>query len=157
MKGFLAFTYFIHVALCHSCEWHSCECDKSGIDDEVAEYYVRRIIPILYPAIEASKYQITSRADCLVSLVCVSQAGGVHTHEEIEALAKRVRDDNPSMMDALILDGLNRGTFGNSLHESREYLKYFRRGWKHTVGDRVQHGTTNIDGAPLLSVSIPTT
>ena len=78
-------------------------------------------------------------------------------------MRQRIRDDNPCMIDALILQGppcpalssnadfvaplsgLVNGSFGETLEDSFEYIQYFRRGWDNTVGQCLQKGVKDID------------
>ena len=63
---------------------------SAGIDDTVSEYYIHRIVPVLYPLISE---------------------GGMSTKADIEDRCQRIRDDNPPLMDALLIAGLEDGVF----------------------------------------------
>ena len=72
--------------------------------------------------------------------------GGMRTRASYMERKKRIRDDNPSMVDALLLMCLRDNLFGDDLEKATEYLQYFRKGWDHTVGHRVKDGIKDIDG-----------
>ena len=74
----------------------------AGIDDQVSEYYINRIIPVLYPLVEE---------------------GGVSTEADREERCQRVRDDNPALVDALVIAGLADGIYG-SIDDAYEYIRY---------------------------------
>jgi len=82
-------------------------CD--GVNDTVVEYYVNCIMPIIYPK---------------------EEAGGTLNDQELEEIAQRLHDDNPTLIDALLIHCLSKNAFGSTLYDQRNYLRFFRKGWK---------------------------
>lgn len=99
-----------------------------GVDDTVTRFYISKVMPLIYPT---------------------QEEGGFITTQMRAVKIERLKEDNPSLVDALIIASIEEERFGPTLERSVKYLEAFHSGWSRTVGERLKD--TDAGGNPALS------